>query len=62
MEATTTVTTITFDLDVLAETDTYIAELLRKGVKTNRSALVNAALTELIQRRRAEEAGEDSDA
>lgn len=53
---------IYLDLDVLADVDTYRAELQRAGKTTDRSALVNAALIEYIQRRREEAAKEPSNA
>jgi len=48
------VTSISFDPEVLQAADTYRAELRRSGTVTTRSALVNAALLEYLQRRRAE--------
>lgn len=45
---------ISFDPDVLVAADTYAAELRGAGERPNRSALVNAALIEYVQRRREE--------
>jgi len=47
-------TSVVFDPDVLFATDTYILELRRQGVPTDRSSLVNAALLFYLQHARRE--------
>lgn len=47
-------TSVVFDPDVLLATDTYILELRRQGVATDRSSLVNAALLFYLQHARKE--------
>lgn len=54
LSANKIICSISFDPEVLVAADTYAAELRGRGERPNRSALVNAALIEYIQRRRAE--------
>lgn len=52
-------TIVTFDREVLFSTDTYLAELRRGGVVTDRSQLVNTALLFYLQHVREKEAGKE---